>query len=158
MCPQASLNSTIVGMAQNFVGSNNINFLYPAGQFGTRIMGGKDAASARYIFTRLEEITRSLFHIHDDPLLAYLEEDGQRIEPEYYVPIIPTVLVRSTPKVGALHPLHTPFRRRTSPLILITHPLSSPPHLPRTCRLVVHFCAATRTHKLKQRALLLPIR
>ncbi len=45
-------------------------------------MGGKDAASARYIFTRLEDInTRSLFHVHDDPLLAYMEEDGQRIEP-----------------------------------------------------------------------------
>lgn len=93
---QASLNGTIVNMAQNFVGSNNVNFLYPSGQFGTRIMGGKDAASARYIFTRLEEITRQLFHPNDDPLLAYLEEDGQRIEPDYYVPIIPTVLVSTT--------------------------------------------------------------
>ena len=57
-----SLNSTIVGLAQNFPGSNNINTLVPQGQFGTRLQGGKDAASPRYIFTRLAHIARSLFH------------------------------------------------------------------------------------------------
>ena len=51
---EASLMATIVGMAQNFVGSNNINFLLPNGQFGTRLQGGSDAASARYIFTMLK--------------------------------------------------------------------------------------------------------
>jgi len=80
-------------MAQNFVGANNVNLLVPSGQFGTRLMGGKDAASARYVFTRLEDITRYLFHPDDDPVLKYLEEDGQSIEPEMYIPIIPTVLV-----------------------------------------------------------------
>lgn len=45
--------STIVGLAQNFVGSNNINLLMPYGQFGTRLQGGKDSASPRYIFTML---------------------------------------------------------------------------------------------------------
>lgn len=44
---------TIVNLAQNFVGSNNVNILQPLGQFGTRINGGKDAASPRYIFTML---------------------------------------------------------------------------------------------------------
>ena len=67
-----SLNGTIVGMAQSYVGSNNINLLYPAGQFGTRRMGGKDCASARYIFTRLEKIARAIFHPDDDSLLNYL--------------------------------------------------------------------------------------
>jgi len=38
-------------MAQNFTGSNNVNLLMPIGQFGTRAMGGKDQASARYLFT-----------------------------------------------------------------------------------------------------------
>jgi DNA topoisomerase-2 len=55
--------------------------LSPVGQFGTRIQGGKDAASARYIFTKLPAITRALFHIDDDPLLSYLNDDGQSIEP-----------------------------------------------------------------------------
>lgn len=50
---QQALMMTIVNLAQNFVGSNNINILQPLGQFGTRINGGKDAASPRYIFTML---------------------------------------------------------------------------------------------------------
>jgi DNA topoisomerase-2 len=97
---EASLTQTIVGMAQNFVGSNNINLLSPCGQFGTRLMSGKDAASPRYVFTRLELITRCIFHPDDDALLNYLDEDGQSIEPEYYVPIIPMVLVNGSEGIG----------------------------------------------------------
>ena len=55
---ETSLVGTIVGMDQNYIGSNNINLLYPSGQFGTRHQGGKDSASARYIFTRLCPIAR----------------------------------------------------------------------------------------------------
>lgn len=97
---EQALASTIVGMAQNFVGSNNINLLFPSGQFGTRIAGGADAASARYIFTRLTRLARCIFHEDDDALLAYLEEDGQVIEPEYYAPIIPMVLVNGAKGIG----------------------------------------------------------
>ena len=86
-----SLNGTIIGMAQTYVGSNNINLLYPSGQFGTRRMGGKDAASPRYVFTRLEKIARAIFHPDDDALLNYLNDDGLSIEPEYYMPVIPMV-------------------------------------------------------------------
>lgn len=50
---ETSLTTTTVNLAQNFVGSNNINLLIPDGQFGTRLLGGKDSASARYIFTKL---------------------------------------------------------------------------------------------------------
>lgn len=50
---QASLMMTIINLAQNFVGSNNLNLLQPIGQFGTRLHGGKDSASPRYIFTML---------------------------------------------------------------------------------------------------------
>jgi DNA topoisomerase-2 len=97
---EASLTQTIIGMAQNFVGSNNINLLSPCGQFGTRLMGGKDAASPRYVFTKLEPITRCIFHPDDDALLNYLEDDGQSIEPTYYVPIIPMVLVNGSDGIG----------------------------------------------------------
>nr|URM62299.1 DNA gyraseDNA topoisomerase IV subunit A [Mimivirus sp.] len=55
---EQSLTSTIVNMAQNYVGSNNINLLMPNGQFGTRMSGGKDSASARYIFTQLDELAK----------------------------------------------------------------------------------------------------
>lgn len=81
---EASLQSTITGLAQDFVGSNNINLLFPSGQFGTRLQGGKDSASPRYIFTRLAPLTRHLFNEADDALLTYQHEEGQSIEPEWY--------------------------------------------------------------------------
>ncbi|KAL6562734.1 hypothetical protein OROGR_003741 [Orobanche gracilis] len=87
-------------MAQDYVGSNNINFLQPSGQFGTRNLGGKDHASARYIFTCLSPITRFLFPKDDDRLLDYMNEDGQSIEPTWYVPVIPTVLVNGSEGIG----------------------------------------------------------
>lgn len=97
---EASLTSTIVGLAQNFAGSNNINLLSPNGQFGTRGQGGKDAASARYIFTAIPKITRALFHPADDALLTQQVEDGMMIEPEYYLPTIPLVLVNGADGIG----------------------------------------------------------
>lgn len=72
----------------------------PNGQFGTRIAGGKDHASARYIFTQLSPIARHLFNEHDDALLNFLHEEGQSIEPEYYLPIIPLVLVNGADGIG----------------------------------------------------------
>jgi DNA topoisomerase-2 len=97
---EASLNAAIVGMAQNFVGSNNINLLMPNGQFGTRLQGGKDSASERYIFTQLNKITRILFPDADDKILSYLNDDGLLVEPIYYAPIIPMVLVNGSKGIG----------------------------------------------------------
>ena len=97
---EASLNGAIVGMAQNFVGSNNINLLMPNGQFGTRLQGGKDSASERYIFTMLSKITRSIYPALDDPILEYLNDDGLLVEPLFYAPIIPMVLVNGTKGIG----------------------------------------------------------
>ncbi|XP_003240317.1 DNA topoisomerase 2-like [Acyrthosiphon pisum] len=97
---EVSLMSTIVNLAQNYVGSNNINLLQPIGQFGTRLQGGKDAASPRYIFTMLSPLTRLIFHPHDDPLLTYLRDDNQKIEPVWYMPIIPMVLVNGAEGIG----------------------------------------------------------
>jgi DNA topoisomerase-2 len=92
--------STIINLAQNFVGSNNLNLLLPIGQFGTRLHGGKDDASPRYIFTALNNLTRLIFNQNDDPLLDYSNDDGQRVEPEYYAPIIPMILVNGTKGIG----------------------------------------------------------
>lgn len=97
---EASLNQAIVGMAQNFVGSNNINLLVPSGQFGTRMQGGKDSASERYIFTQLSRISRLLFPIADDAVLKYLNDDGFPVEPTFYAPIIPMVLVNGSKGIG----------------------------------------------------------
>jgi DNA topoisomerase-2 len=97
---EESLNKAIVGMAQNFVGSNNINLLFPSGQFGSRIKGGQDASSPRYIFTRLEKIARCIFPEQDDKILKYLNDDGTPVEPQFYVPIIPMVLVNGSKGIG----------------------------------------------------------
>ena len=97
---EASLNGAIVNMAQNFVGSNNINLLEPNGQFGTRLHGGDDSASERYIFTMLNSLTRSLFPEADDAVLNYLNDDGTIVEPEYYVPIIPFALINGISGIG----------------------------------------------------------
>lgn len=97
---EVSLQSTIVGLAQNFVGSNNINLLLPNGQFGTRNQGGKEAASARYIFTALSPVARHLFNEDDDHVLTFLEEEGQSIEPAHYLPILPLCLVNGAQGIG----------------------------------------------------------
>lgn len=97
---EASLNGAIVNMAQDFVGSNNINLFVPNGQFGTRLQGGKDHASERYIFTKLDNISRSIFRAEDDPILNYLDDDGLSVEPIFYVPIIPMVLVNGSVGIG----------------------------------------------------------
>jgi DNA topoisomerase-2 len=97
---EASLNGAIVGMAQNFVGSNNINLLVPSGQFGSRLKGGSDSASERYIFTFLNKITRSLFPQQDDLILKYLNDDGTPVEPIFYAPIIPMILVNGSKGIG----------------------------------------------------------
>lgn len=97
---EASLNGAIVNMAQNYVGSNNINLLQPNGQFGTRLHGGDDSASERYIFTMLNSLTRSLFPEADDAVLNYLNDDGTIVEPEYYVPIIPFALINGISGIG----------------------------------------------------------
>jgi DNA topoisomerase-2 len=97
---EASLNGAIIGLAQDYVGSNNINLLLPKGQHGTRIMGGKDAASERYIFTQLNLLTRLIYPEIDDELLHYLDDDGTPVEPIYYVPIIPMILVNGAKGIG----------------------------------------------------------
>jgi len=97
---EVSLTGAIVGMAQNFVGSNNINLLAPNGQFGTRLQGGADSASPRYIFTALERIQATMIAKADDPALSWLEDDGQTVEPEYYMPVLPLLLVNGAKGIG----------------------------------------------------------
>ncbi|XP_051850514.1 DNA topoisomerase 2-alpha [Antechinus flavipes] len=97
---EMSLMMTIINLAQNFVGSNNLNLLQPIGQFGTRLHGGKDSASPRYIFTMLSPLARLLFPAKDDQTLKFLYDDNQRVEPEWYIPIIPMVLINGAEGIG----------------------------------------------------------
>lgn len=97
---EASLNGTIVNMAHTHVGSNNIQLLVPEGQFGTRINGGKDCAQPRYIHTYLENITSKIFNDNDTALLNFIKDDGIQVEPEYYLPIVPMMLINGAEGIG----------------------------------------------------------
>ncbi|KAK6537718.1 DNA topoisomerase 2 [Orbilia ellipsospora] len=95
-----SLSQTIIALAQSFVGSNNVNILEPIGNFGSRLGGGKDAASPRYISTMLSPFARALFPLHDDPILEYNYEDGDKIEPNWYAPVLPLILLNGSDGIG----------------------------------------------------------
>ncbi|PNH00909.1 DNA topoisomerase 2 [Tetrabaena socialis] len=97
---EASLHSTIIGLAQDFVGSNNVNLLEPVGQFGSRLAGGANSASPRYIHTHLARITRLLFPDADDAILRYTEDDGTHVEPVWYLPVVPLILVNGATGIG----------------------------------------------------------
>jgi DNA topoisomerase-2 len=97
---EASLNQTITNMAQIFVGANNINLLAPIGQFGSRLMGGKDSASPRYIHTHLESIVDKIFKKEDAPILKHLEDDGDIVEPDTYYPVVPLLAINGSIGIG----------------------------------------------------------
>ena len=105
---EASLNETIIGMAQDFMGSNNAAWLVPQGQFGTRIQGGKDAASPRYIHTYLQPRVRKLVPAEDFPILKYRDDDGLPVEPEWYAPVLPMLLINGARGIGTGYSTYIP--------------------------------------------------
>ena len=105
---ETSLQQAIVGMAQIYVGTNNINLLSPNGQFGSRCQGGQDASSARYIFTVLSKLTKLIFKEEDNNILNYQDDDGQQIEPEFYIPVIPMILVNGGIGIGTGYSTNIP--------------------------------------------------
>ena len=98
---EVSLSSAITNMAQDFVGSNNVNLLLPKGQLGSRLQGGKDAASPRYTFVQMNPVTSLIFRSEDSPVLSYTSDDGVNTEPVYYVPVIPMALVNGLEGIGS---------------------------------------------------------
>jgi DNA topoisomerase-2 len=97
---EVSLNAAIVGLAQDFVGSNNLNLFMPNGQFGTRLAGGDDHASPRYIHTELNPLCESMFPKSDFDVLDYEDDDGTSVEPKWYAPVIPMILVNGANGIG----------------------------------------------------------
>ena len=97
---EQNLQETIIGMANEFPGTNNIPLLYRDGQFGSRLDGGADAASPRYIYTKMDMLTEYIFRSEDDPVLKSVNDDGDLVQPEFYVPIIPMLLVNGCVGIG----------------------------------------------------------
>ena len=90
---EQNLVDTTIKLAQTFVGSNNIPLFFNEGQFGSRLKNGDDAASGRYLFTKLNLPTRTIFRPEDDDFLKDRIEEGETVEKEFYVPIVPMILV-----------------------------------------------------------------
>jgi DNA topoisomerase-2 len=105
---EASLNEAIIGMAQDFMGANNIPWLVPQGQFGTRLQGGSDSASPRYIHTYLQPIVKKLVPSSDFPVLNYRDDDGTPVEPEWYAPVLPMLLVNGARGIGTGYSTYIP--------------------------------------------------
>jgi DNA topoisomerase-2 len=132
---EASLNETIVGMAQDFMGANNIPWLVPQGQFGTRIQGGKDAASPRYIHTYLQPRIRKLLPVDDFDVLKYRDDDGLPVEPEWYAPVLPMLLVNGSRGIGTGYSTYIPpcdpkvIKKKLIAKMTAGHPLRSDPQL-----------------------------
>ncbi len=97
---EASLQQAIVNMAGDFIGTNNINLLFPDGNFGSRLAGSADAASPRYIYTHLRDVSFSIFDKRDLPLLDFIQDDGMEVEPEWFIPVIPMILVNGCSGIG----------------------------------------------------------
>lgn len=97
---EMNIGNAIVNMAQDFVGSNNLPYLEPIGQFGTRHKGGSDHASHRYIFTKMQSWVKYAFPEADLQVLDYNNVDGHVVEPHHFVPIIPTILVNGVSGIG----------------------------------------------------------
>jgi len=120
---EASLMSTIIGMAQNFVGANNINLLKPVGQFGSRLLGGSDAASPRYIHTYLEDIVAKIFRKEDACLLKHIDDDGELVEPEYYLPVVPLLALNGSVGIGTGYSTDIPPYKPDDIVCLLRHRL-----------------------------------
>src|SRR5271167_490962 len=96
-----SMQSTIIGLANNYPGSNNMNLFLPEGQFGSRLSA--DSAAARYIETKLSPFFRALYPKQDDGILEHNETDGEKIEPKNYAPILPMPLINGAQGTGTGH-------------------------------------------------------
>lgn len=93
-----SLQGVVVTLARGYVGSNNLPILKGEGNFGTRLMN--DASAARYIFAHPQDYFDLLFRKEDDPGLISQNFEGEEIEPRFYTPTLPIVLINGSVGIG----------------------------------------------------------
>lgn len=87
-------SSVVVTMAQNYVGTNNMPLLAREGNFGTRFK--PEASAPRYIYTMKEKYTDTLFNKDDEHILISQEFEGDEIEPRFYIPSLPIILLNGS--------------------------------------------------------------
>lgn len=128
------LGGVITKMAQDFTGANNIAYFFKDGQFGSKLKGGRDAANPRYTHTRPLPILKYIFNKEDRPLLEYREEEGEKIEPKTYIPVVPMVLINGTQGIAtgwsSTVPSHNPIDIVKSLRLLLEDVEELPPLIP----------------------------
>ena len=91
-----SMNNGIIGMAQKFPGTKRYPYLRADGRFGTRYYGGDDAGSPRYINVHINKKLVDVLFINDDlDVLQYVFESSKRLQPQYFAPVLPMVVLES---------------------------------------------------------------
>jgi DNA topoisomerase-2 len=93
-----NLEGVIVNLAQDFPTSNNVNWFTPDGAFGNILH--HSASSGRYISVSGSPNFRKWFSKDDDLILEYEFEDGEQIEPKYFIPKVPTLLFNGGSGIG----------------------------------------------------------
>lgn len=94
-----SLDGVIVSLAQNYPGANNTPLLVREGNFGTRF--DNEASAARYIFTHGSDEFFQLFNKDDVPVLKHQTFEGTKIEPVFFVPTLPVLLLNGSTGVSS---------------------------------------------------------
>ena len=108
-----SMCQAIIGLAQSFVGSNNLPLLYGEGRFGTIEKGGSHASDPRYLSVRPSPLLYYIIRDENRKLLEHEYSDGIKVEPKHFITTIPMVLVNgskgvamgSSSYIPAHHPL-----------------------------------------------------
>jgi DNA topoisomerase-2 len=94
-----NLDGVIVNLAQNFPGTNNIPLLTREGNFGTRFT--QEASASRYIYTFGSSEFFSLFNKEDNEILLHQTFEGSKIEPRFFVPELPLLLINGSEGVSS---------------------------------------------------------
>ncbi len=93
-----NLADSIVVMARDYCGSNNVPYLQREGQFGNR--EDNQASEARYIHVRRNPLMDKMFKSEDALIVEKQFDDGQEIEPKFFLPVLPTLLLNGSEGIG----------------------------------------------------------
>lgn len=96
-----AIADTIINMARQYVGSNNLSYFFPKGQFGNRDKGIDDKGQSRYIYTYPMKWLCYFFRREDIPLLIRCIDEGVEVEPLFFLPILPNVLFNGSIGIGS---------------------------------------------------------
>lgn len=103
-----NMQDTIIKMAQDFIGSNNMGYFKKEGQFGSRADGGSRAADGRYSETQLNWWIPYVYYKESVNMIEKRVVDDEKIEPYWLPGVIPMGIVNGTLGVATAFSTSTP--------------------------------------------------